>query len=306
MLAREIRDNWLASASGYAAVVTTLQEVGYVAWTIKTSSSYGVALPIDENAVVSEKFAGAYLYTDTLTLNGDKTQSALVLLTQSDDILIPFSALCAELINPGEHGEFRKEIEESPVSWWMQWKELLGNKNVDDRVYDVLGELCTLKYLASRGITAEWNGPTGSTYDIDCDGCFYEVKSSTARNKREITLSNHFQLDPPADATLRLVFCQFESALAGLSINSVLDELIALGYSSLELEKKLDSLGLEKGKSARNRKYMMHAMLEYMVDDSFPAIKDISFIDGHLPKGVQSITYTVSLDNLDSKNLLIE
>lgn len=25
----------------------------------------------------------------------------------------------------------------------MQWKELLGNRNVDERVYDVLGELLT-------------------------------------------------------------------------------------------------------------------------------------------------------------------
>ena len=41
------------------------------------------------------------------------------------------------------------------------------------------------------------------------------------------------------------------------------------------------------------------------MDDSFPAIKDESFVGGHLPKGVRSITYTVSLDGLDATNLII-
>ena len=234
-----------------------------------------------------------------------KKQPALLLMARSEDIKGPFSTLCAELLYPGVDGKFREEILSSPTTWWMQWKELLGNRNVDERVYDVLGELLTLRYLASHGENAEWNGPTGATYDIDCDGKFYEVKSSTARNKREITLSNHFQLDPPNGFPLFLVLCQFESAQSGVSINSLVQELGCLGYSTAVLNDKLESLGFEKGKSARNRQYILHAMLEYKVDESFPAIKDTSFVDGHLPKGINSITYTVSLDGLDATNLLI-
>ncbi len=305
MLAKEIRNGWAASATGYAAVIPSIAKCGYEGWTIKTGSAYGVALPVPQDVIVSEKFAGAHLYTDTIILDGAKTQFALLLMARSEDILIPFSALCAELLNPGIDGEFRKEILSSPTSWWMQWKELLGNRNVDERVYDVLGELLTLHYLASHGENAEWNGPTGATYDIDCDGKFYEVKSSTARNKREITLSNHFQLDPPNGFPLFLVFCQFEAAQVGVSINSLVKELGSLGYSTVALNNKLESLGFEKGKSARNRQYILHAMLEYKVDESFPAIKETSFVDGHLPKGVQSLTYTVSLDGLDATNLII-
>lgn len=306
MLAKEIRNGWAASGIGYAAIISSLAKCGYEGWTIKTGNAYGVALPVPQGMIVSEKFAGAHLYTDTIILNGEKTQFALLLMARSEDIKIPFSTLCAELLNPGLDGEFRKEILSSPTTWWMQWKELLGNRNVDERVYDVIGELLALRHLASRGENAEWNGPTGATYDIDCDGKFYEVKSSTARNKREITLSNHFQLVPPKGSSLFLIFCQFESAQAGISINSLVNELGALGYSTTALNEKLESLGFEKGKSARNRQYILHAMLEYNVDELFPAIKDTSFVDGHLPKGVQSITYTLSLDGLDATNLIIK
>ena len=305
MLAKEIRDGWAASATGYASVIRSITNCGYEGWTIKTGNSYGVALPFPQDTVVSEKFAGAHLYTDTITLDGSKTRYALLLMARSEDIKIPFSSLCSELLNPGINGEFRKEILSSPTTWWMQWKELLGNRNVDERVYDVLGELLTLRYLATHGENAEWNGPAGATYDIDCDGKFYEVKSTTARNKREITLSNHFQLDPPNEFPLFLVLCQFEAAQSGDSINSLVSDLANLGYSTVVLNDKLESLGFEKGKSARNRQYILHAMLEYKVDDSFPAIKDESFVGGHLPKGVRSITYTVSLDGLDATNLII-
>lgn len=264
-------------------LISSIAKCGYEGWTIKTGNSYGVALPAPQNMVVSEKFAGAHLYTDTIILDGVKKQPALLLMARSEDIKGPFSTLCAELLYPGVDGKFREEILSSPTTWWMQWKELLGNRNVDERVYDVLGELLTLRYLASHGENAEWNGPTGATYDIDCDGKFYEVKSSTARNKREITLSNHFQLDPPNGFPLFLVLCQFESAQSGVSINSLVQELGCLGYSTAVLNDKLESLGFEKGKSARNRQYILHAMLEYKVDESFPAIKDTSFVDGHLP-----------------------
>ena len=305
MLAKEIRDGWATSATGYASVIPSITKCGYEGWTIKTGNSYGVALPVPQDMVVSEKFAGAHLYTDTIILDGSKTRYALLLMARSEDIKIPFSSLCSELLNPGINGEFRKEILSSPTTWWTQWKELLGNRNVDERVYDVLGELLTLRYLAAHGENAEWNGPTGATYDIDCDGKFYEVKSTTARNKREITLSNHFQLDPPNGFPLFLVLCQIETAQSGDSINSLVSDLACLGYSTVALNEKLESLGFEKGKSARNRQYILHAMLEYKVDDSFPAIKDESFVGGHLPKGVRSITYTVSLDGLDATNLKI-
>ena len=83
MLAKEIRDGWAASATGYASVIPSITKCGYEGWTLKTGNSYGVALPVPQDVVVSEKFAGAHLYTDTIILDGSKTRYALLLMARS-------------------------------------------------------------------------------------------------------------------------------------------------------------------------------------------------------------------------------
>ena len=79
----------------------------------------------------------------------------------------------------------------------------------------------------------------------------------------------------------------------------MLDELVLFGYSNTDLNEKLEKIGLEKRKSSRKRCYDLHAMILYDVDDDFPAIRESSFVGGILPKGVETITYTVTLDGID-------
>lgn len=299
MLAEQIISNWDTSAKGYATKIVDLFDAGYPAWTVKTNELFGVAIPLAEDIEVSESFSGAKLYNDLIILDGSEQQNVLLLTTEINEIKYSFATLCAELVTPGENGDLRKEVTSNPVTWWMQWKELLGNRNVEDRVYDALGELCTLKYLAKCGEQAIWNGPNSSTYDIDCDLTYYEVKSTIARKKRQITLSNHFQLDPPDGKKLKIVLCQFEPAKSGYCIDDLVDELVLFGYSKTDLNEKLEKIGLEKRKSSRKRCYDLHAMILYDVDDDFPAIRETSFVGGILPKGVETITYTVTLDGID-------
>ncbi len=306
MLIEEIINNWSGSPTGIAMNVTSLSSDGYETWTIKTNGEYGVAIPIASDEEISEYFSGAHYYTRRIILNDLEEKNALLLTTDKTDIIEQFAMLCAELINPGENGVLRNEIVSNPVSWWLQWKELLGNKNIDVRAYDVLGELLVLKYLAQQGTFAEWNGPNGATYDIECDGFFVEVKSTTARNKRQITLSNLFQLDPPGGEKLFLFLCQFEAAQSGISINSLVCDLEKLGYSSEGLNSKLEKLGLEKGKVARKRNYIVHAVTKYEVNDCFPAIRESSFVGGILPEGIMSITYTVTLDGVAGEKIILE
>ena len=305
MLAEEIRNNWTGYPIGFAAPIASVMSQGYEAWSIKVGLEYGVAIPLGNNAIeLSEKFATARLYTDELPLTDGKSEHVLMLMAATEQSSIPFSTLCAELINPGVDGRFRQEIVNNPVMWWSEWKELLGNKNVDERIYDVLGELYTLYYLTTHNVEAVWNGPTGATYDIDCGGVYYEVKSTTARNKREIVISNPFQLLPPVGSKLYLAFCQFERAENGYCINGVVDELVQLGYSRPDLEMKLSLLGLEVGKIARCRTYSLHAMTRYEVNEDFPRITDESFLNGVRPKGIKTYSYTVNLDDVVGINLL--
>lgn len=168
MLVDEIRKNWESDIIGFAHILPTLKQSDYPIWTIRLSDGYGVAIPYPGTTEINEVFSNARIYSsDRIMVTPEKMQNVLVLTTDCANIEGPFSALCAEMIDPGKNGENRKTIISNPVEWWKKWKELLGNRNVDERIYDVLGELCVLQNLAKSGEAANWNGPDGVSYDIE-------------------------------------------------------------------------------------------------------------------------------------------
>jgi hypothetical protein len=304
MLTDEIRNNWNSDIVGYAQPILSLTATGFPAWTIKFSDSYGVAIPYDGALEINENFSNARIYSSIIRFNSTTDRRALLLTTEATDIIVPFSALCAELVDPGENGVFRKEIINSPLKWWREWKELLGNRSVDDRVYDVLGELCVLNKLLAMGEEANWNGPSGASYDIETDKRFIEVKSSIVKDRKEITISNYFQLNPPGKS-LDIVFCQFEPSVnSGVSINKIIDELNTKGINVGYINQKLRELGFEEGKSSRNKTFILHDMLKYTVDTAFPRITPASFIGGVIPAGISKITYTVDLSGISAESMI--
>ena len=164
-----LRDAWNSVPIGYLKSITPLKDAEYPAWVVRTEAAHGVAIPFPDSLEVREGFSGVDLYTAELQTGPDARQGCLVLMSSSPIESVPFATLCSEFISPGENGLQRNDLTSNPIGWWTEWKELLGNKNVDERVYDVLGELMVLKHLAERGIHAEWNGPDASTYDINCE-----------------------------------------------------------------------------------------------------------------------------------------
>lgn len=195
-LKNAILNNWKTDIVGFAHSISELDSQ-YPGWTVKFSDSYGVAIPYSGNENINEFFSNAHIKSDTLVESNGSEQRAIILTADFSVAEGPFSTLCEELLSPGENGKNRSLISQSPVAWWQEWKELLGNRNIDEKMYDTLGELCVLKYLSSIGEEANWDGPNSSTYDIEIENGFVEVKSTTSRSKREVTISNQFQLDPP-------------------------------------------------------------------------------------------------------------
>lgn len=304
MFSSEIAANWSGQPYNYASAIPSLKGTESEAWTIKTATSVGVAIPFSGNGPVHESFASVEMFDEDVAFPDEGIRKCLLLLADGKKETHSFATLCSEFVAPGPNGSDRKMLSSDPVTWWLEWKELLGNKNISERVYDVIAELSVLAYIAENGEFAEWNGPSGATYDIECDSRFVEVKSTTMRKRKAITLSNQFQLIPPDGRKLNLILCQLEASSTGRSINSLVDQLADLGYSKMDLDAKLTKLGFRKGKSVRNRCYILHSMTEYVVDDSFPAIRDSSFAGGKMPQCVESLSYTVSLDGIDGKALL--
>lgn len=297
MLTQEILNNWKTDISGNLQDISSLKDTSFPAWTIKLDESYGVAIPYSNHEEVNETFANARIRSSYVSVDSGERKRVLLLSTNSSSIMNPFSSFCEAFINPGEDGMIRKAIEDSPIDWWRDWKELLGNKNIDARIYDTLGELCALKYAVQNNEEPCWNGPDGSSYDIETAERFLEVKSSVVRNKRQITISSQFQLYP--HKPLYIVFCLFESTvLSGISIDSVLSDFERMGYNTELLNSKLETKGFEKGMSSRRKTFVLHEMLLYKVDPSFPKITPSSFANGTLPDGIVDVSYTVDLSGL--------
>ena len=304
MLKKAILNNWKSDIEGYAQSITELENGKYPAWTVRYDDSYGVAIPYEGSDDINESFAGAKIRSANISFHDGNIIRALVLTANAEDIKNPFATLCEALIEPGEDGNQRAIIESTPLLWWKEWKELLGNKNIDERIYDVLGELCVLKHIIKCGEDAEWNGPDGGSYDIETEERFVEVKSSIKRDRTEITISSEFQLFPPGKP-LYLVFCRFEPVImSGISIDSVLHDFYELGFNTDLLNSKLEKLGFEKGMSARKKHFILHQMLQYKVDKSFPRITPESFVGGIMPPSIQRITFTADLTGLHPISLL--
>jgi len=299
LLRNEIVENWNADIFGMLQKIKSLDEE-YPAYTIKNDSGYGVAIPMYSDVEVNEDFANAKLRTLRYSLYGEEVLwPFLTLMTDETTDKRAFSSLCEQFVFPGNNGEFRREIVQSPIKWWAEMKDILGNKNVESMVYDTLGELWTYDYLIRKGIVVNWNGPNGSSADLESDEFMVEVKSTLSRSKKEVTVHGKTQLTSPADKRLYLYLCVFEmSSTAGVSINDIVYGLANDGYDVNNLNELLSKKGYELGKSARDRKYILWNVYKYCIDENFPRITDASFVGGKEPLGITSISYTVDLGGI--------
>lgn len=307
MLRNEIIENWNRDIVGHLQKIQSVAGI-YSAYTIKTEYGYGVAIPMDKEVEVNEDFSNAKLRTQVFFRNQESEPHLyLTLITNHSTDKCAFSALCEQFVFPGAYGEFRKEIIESPLKWWMEMKQILGNKNVDDMIYDTLGELWIYDFLIRMGKKVVWNGPKGSSADIEAEDMVVEVKSTISRNRREITVHGKSQLTNPQGKRLFLYLCVFEMATqTGYSINDIVYGLANDGYDVSEINDKLAQKGLELGKSARDRKYILWNVYKYTVDDDFPRITGESFVGGKEPVGITSISYTVDLDGIPCEIIVEE
>lgn len=295
-----ILNHWKNNDWGYSSQLLEIKEEKNPAWAIKLHDHrVGVAIPYPSNEPISESFNNVRLHTETITNLYDGNVLALTSYDDTD----AFALLCSDFINPGLDGNIRSKRIDDPIAWWQNWKKLLGNKDVDSKIYDVLGELICLTVLDNTGFSPIWTGPNGISTDIDCGSTKFEVKSTIARDSKTIEAHGLFQL--AGDSVPKyLLYVQFEKSESGLSINKLVNHLVDRDFSLASLNHALDRLGHPVGASSRNACFRLLGISKYAIDNSFPHIGPSSFISGKLPDGVMSISYTVSLDGIDSENMM--
>lgn len=293
-LLKEIRE-YFASLPTLGAMEIQSLVKEYPAYVVRIPDGYGVAIEVDNGLEISEKFNSVRLQTSFMTLDGNRN-NYLILRSAFEEFRYEFASMCAEFVDPGENGENRESLIADPYSWWAKWKELLGNTNRDQRVYNVIAEMIVLNHKFLTDKSTEWASTRMGSHDIECSDESCEVKSTIKRYGADVIISGQHQLEHYK--RLYLYFCRLEESLEGVSINDLRAKLIENGYDQGKLDRELEMQGLERGSSARNKKYKLLEKRKYEVDDSFPRIVQESFKGNKYPDAITHIEYTVNLDGI--------
>ena len=295
-LLKEIR-GWFASAEYGAKIIEALPDE-YPAIAIRNNEGYGVAIEFNQEKDITEKFANCRIYTEYLIINGVENKY-LILSSMLNELRYEFSTVCAQFVDPGENGDYRKQLLDDPLTWWKQWRELLGNKISNNKSYNVIAEMLVLDKVLKEHPSAQWSAIESGSHDIECDDFCCEVKSTVKRYGATVSISGQHQLQKEKSEELYLYFCRMEKSKSGISINDMAKRLISDGYNENLLEQQLFYMGYEKGASIRDSRYKILEKRKYLVDDKFPKITKESFKNNYIPESVIRIVYSVDLEGLD-------
>lgn len=295
-LLQEIRHYFSNSCDGNSFELKSLPP-DYPGIVFRIGNEFGVAIEIDDNILVAEKFNRSKFYTSILMINSLKTANYLILSSCFEDGRYEFASICSEFLDPGSNGNNRRDILQDPYAWWSKWKELIGNRSAELSCYNVIAEMIVLKFKFLNDSSVIWNLAKRGSHDIECQTEDCEVKSTIKRYDSVITITGQHQFSHVKP--LWLYFCRMEESREGVSINDMVQELIEIGYDEFKIQNDLDTAGFANGSSIRNKKYKILEKRKYKVDDSFPMITAQSFKDNKIPDSIIRIEYTVNLDGIE-------
>lgn len=263
----------------------------------KKENEYGVALENIYNAKIDESFSNVKIKNEIIMVN-NKQLEILSLMSSLESHKKEFSFFCMQFIE----NDVRKLILQRPLEWWDKWKELIGNKLHNPKPYDLIAELYTiLRLLEENKEKVEWKGPVGSSIDITTSLSTYEVKASLVKYENEITISSQYQLGD-YQVSNNVVFYKMEEMDVGISINDVLSKIANNKNSSdkmiNDINEKLNLKGYRPNMSVMNKKYIIHEIRKYPIDNNFPKISIETFKDNKIPNNIKKISYVINLDNL--------
>lgn len=272
----------------------------FPSWVLRDYGKFGVAVEVGKDIQVNERFSNARFYTQSVPV-GDEEKTFLCLTSGSEELRYEFASICAIFLDPGVDGADRKKLQDTPLKWWESYKELVGNRTVSIEPYSLLGEMIAFYWLYQQDEHAIWSGPNKASVDIESEKGLFEVKSTLLRTDNMVQISNQFQLN--ASRQQSLIFCRFEEVMQGLSINDLAEKIVKAGYSEFKIEEKLSGMGFEKNSSARERKYELHEIREYEINEDFPLIDFKKDVPAKFADHIIKIMYKVDLKGIKSENI---
>jgi hypothetical protein len=218
-----------------------------------------------------------------------------------------FERLATDILN---------EIAEAPspaskaVEVLNRWKELLSSasqRNVltDEKIVGLMAELMCARDIARRDALRRldsWTGPAGHQHDFFVGDVALEVKASTGREGRLVSISSIAQLDEAPGSKLYLAYHRFEPAKESQG-SSLLEEVEAtrdIGVDEAELNRRLAAVGfsyLDVDHYLDRRFVLKERRIYNVLGHAFPRITVSSFVNGVVPPGTLRLTYSIDLTN---------
>lgn len=274
----------------------------YPGWVMKEKNEVGVGIIVDQEVKINEKFANANLYNESLIINNE-AKNVLLLTCENNEQRYEFASIAAVFLDPGKDGIDRKTLETEPLSWWLKWKDLIGNASVDKSIHSIVGELLALKYIAeadSGGSLPVWTGAKGQSVDIEHKDESFEVKTTTNKYENIVTVNSQFQLSSVFNADL--IFVRVEEVSSGITLNNLIENLVNYGFIREELEENMNRLGVPEYSSVREKNFAVLEGKIYKVAEKFPAEK-LKEALGEAGKHILKMQYTVDLTGIEYEEI---
>lgn len=248
-------------------MVIPIHQLEDVVYLHRSVSGYAIAIPFSDERNFDESFVGITLRTDFLNYNGESFKVLYLNMIDTGD-LKKFAYIGAEFIDLNN----RQSLLANPYSWVDTWKEMFGDSKKKFLITDVLAELIALKCVYEKDKSAKWLGPDDGTHDIVLENFVVEVKSTTHKTNSYVSINSRFQIDPSLNE--KLYFVRLEPKPYANSIDSLVSELVSMGYSEKELENSLKEMGYRKGNRTRKMTYNVLSVTSYDVNETnFPVFK---------------------------------
>jgi hypothetical protein len=230
----------------------------------------------------------------------------LVLSSQRNDVDDLFSLLAQDICEHlSEKDDFSlvNLVHERIAEWQGLLSRFTNGEPSPNAQLGLLGELLVLRELEqSMGSDALqcWFGSGGSRHDFEASTWALEVKSSLMLSRRIARVHGLNQLNATNGSTLRLIHLQFERALGGASIESVVREL-ETKFTLTLFEERLSPFfpdGLSDLPSWASRlEVNLFGFSLHSVNEDFPKIT--SDLLGPHAKRFSRLEYDIDLEGLD-------
>jgi hypothetical protein len=219
-----------------------------------------------------------------------------------DEPLEPiFAQVCLDVINfAAGSGTPGKAARERFDRWRLMMAMRRSSKLSQSALIGLFGELTTLKAIVASAVvpsTDFWTGPERALHDFVLGEYAIEVKSTVSRNEILIEIHGAHQLDSSNLKVLWLTVHQLQRSGVGLTIDELLEEIVALGVDRIALYEKCSHVGYEWVESDKyfNDRFIVWNTNWYHVNHDFPKITPTSFQSDEIPAGVTRLRYSVDL-----------